>query len=580
MNHTRDLPQLVREGAPFADALAPRTADVLIDLLERAGVEVVFGLPGGAISPMHDALVDHPNIRVITTRHESGAMFAACGYAHATGKLAVVLVTAGPGVLNAMTGLASASLDGLPVLVIAGESPRGRFGKNALQEGSSYQLDIIRMVTSMTKLACELSDACSAPAVLKRAMATALSGRRGPVLLTLPVDVGTTRLSPPRLSLQPRLEHDVDPEVVREAADALRTAERPLLFIGAGTRWEGGPERVRALAERLQIPVMTTPKAKGVFPESHPLSLGVFGFGSHPSTSDYLQAGVDVLFAVGTGLGEVATAGWSPLLAPTRHFIHVDAEARQIGRSYPATIGIVGTAEDILSRILHELGPGQPAERTFGVRRHESAEQLRHGPSGLISPPRALWELQQVVPKDAIYTLDIGEHMLFGIHYLTVDDPHQFVLQIGLGSMGSGLGAAMGIKLGQPDRPVVAVCGDGCFSMALSDIGTAARERVPFIVAVLNDERFGMVEIGHTAIYGRTPPFPSGQMSIGSLARALGADAYEVHHADEILRLDRRQLLRDRPVVLDIHIDPGVRMPKNARFDFLSRATRGRALVN
>jgi acetolactate synthase-1/2/3 large subunit len=565
---------------PGRPAEEPRAVDVLASILERAGVEVIFGLPGGAISPMHDALVDHPKIRTITTRQEAGAMFAACGYAQATGKLAVVLVTSGPGVLNAMTGLASALLDGLPVLLIAGEVPRSRFGKNALQEGSSYQLDIVRMAQSVTKLSAELSDPYSAPATLRHAIAIALGGRRGPVLLTLPVDVATTHITPPRISLDPHLELRLDADLVREAAAALRGAERPLLFVGAGTRWDGAPARVRALAERLQLPVMTSPKAKGVLPEDHPLSLGVFGFGAHPSTSDYLQGGIDVLLAVGTSLGEVATGGWSPLLAPTRHLIHVDAEARQIGKCYPTTIGIVGAAEPVLGAMLDEIGPGQVPARRFGIKRHDPAETLRQGPEGLISPQRALWELQRLMPRDTIWTLDIGEHMLFGIHHLEVRDPSQFVLQLGLGSMGSGLGAAMGVKLGHPKRPVVAVCGDGCFSMGLSDIGTAVREKIPFVVAVMNDERFGMVELGHSAIYGRTPSFRSGQASIAGLARSLGAEVHVIEHAGEIERLAKDLPFRNKPVVLDIRIDRFVKMPKNARFDFLSKATRKIRLVS
>jgi acetolactate synthase-1/2/3 large subunit len=335
---------------------------------------------------------------------------------------------------------------------------------------------------------------------------------------------------------------------------------------------------VRALAERLQVPVMTSPKGKGVFPEDHPLSLGVFGFGSHPSTTAYLEGGIDVLCAVGTGLGETATGGWSTLLAPTKHFIHVDIEASQIGKSYPVTLGIVGAAATVLARLVEELGPGRAPERRFGVERHDSA--VENGPEGHIAPQRALAELQRVLPADTIFSLDIGEHMLFGIHHLAIRSPEQFVLQLGLGSMGSGLGAAMGIKLARPDRPVVAICGDGCFSMGLSDIGTAVRERVPFVVAVMNDARYGMVEIGHTAIYGRTPSFPSGKLDVAELARSLGADAYAIERAGDIERLDRALLLSDRPVVLDIHIDRFVRMKKNARFDFLSRTTRRLRLVH
>jgi len=568
-----NLPKLDNKVEPTAER-PHRTADALVDILVAAGVEVVFGLPGGAISPIYDALVDHPSVRMVTTRHESGAMFAAAGYAHATGRLAVVLVTSGPGVLNAFTGLASANCDGLPVLLIAGEVPRNRFGKNALQEGSAYELDVIHMAKGVTKMAAELHDANGAPVLLRRAIATALSGRRGPVLLTLPVDVATARIDAPRISLSPRVELGLERDAVECAARALEAARRPVIFIGAGTRWDGAPALVRELAERLQVPVMTTPKAKGVFPEDHPLSLGVFGFGSHPSTGEYLKDGIDLMLAIGTGLSEVATSGWSPLLLPKGPFIQIDTEASQMGRSYPVTLGIVGTASRVLGAMLETLPPTRRPARHFGVRRHDDGATLLCGPEGRISPQRALYELQQVMPADTLYCCDIGEHMLFAIHHLRITDPHAFTLMIGLGSMASGLGAATGVKLARPDRPVVAICGDGCFSMGLSEIGTAVRERIPFVVAVLNDRRFGMVEIGHQAIYGRSPEFPAGPMDVSGLARAVGAQALTVEHPGDLLGLDLTRFLRAAPLVLDIRIDSGVRMPTNARFDFLSKAVK------
>jgi acetolactate synthase I/II/III large subunit len=547
-----------------------RAADVLIDTLAKAGVKVIFGIPGGALVALNDALIDRPDIRVITTRHESGAMFAAAAYARMTESIGVVMVTSGPGVLNTMTGLASAYCDGLPVLVIAGEVPRALFGKGALQEGSANHLNIVGMAKHITKLAIEITDPNSAPAVFGRAIATATSGRPGPVLVSVPLDVTTATISRPGISSEVELSCVLQSGLIGKVARTLESARRPLIFAGSGTRWGHAPERLRQLAERLQIPVMTTPKAKGVFPESHPLSLGVFGHGGHPSAAEYVEERVDVLLAVGTGLSDPATNGWSPALQPSEHLIQIDVDALKIGKNYPVSVGIVGPAEAVLEKIVDATHIGPRVSRRFGVRRYSDPSTVSPGASAL-APQRALWELQQILPADTIYTCDIGEHLLFTTHYLEINDPDGFVIMTGLASMGSSIAAALGTKIARPDRPAAAICGDGCFAMALGDLATAVRERVPLLVAVLNDRRYGMVELGHLAIYGRTPSYSCGELSISDLAAGVGAEVQVIESAGQILDLDIEQRLTRGPMVLDVRIDPTSRMPKNKRFQDLGR---------
>ena len=554
-----------------------RTADVLVDILVEAGVEVVFGLPGGPIAPIHDALLDRPEIRSITTRHEAGAIFAAAGYAQATGKLGVVVVTSGPGILNAMTGLASAHADGLPVLVIAGEVPRERFGQGAVQEGTSEGLDIVHMVRSISKFAAQAGDPNTAPALLRRAIATASSGRRGPAVITLPMDVGTAHSRPPAVEVSSRLEFRSPHQTFATTADALSSAEHGLLLVGSGARWGSGPELVRELAERLQIPVMTTPKAKGVFPENHPLSLGVFGWGGHPSASDYLGKGVDVLMAIGTSLGETATDSWSRKLAASKHFIQLDVESQRIGRNYPVTLGIVDTVEGALPQILRRIGTTPRPQRQFGVRRQQSGAEVLVGPEGRISPQRALWELQRALPSNTLFTSDIGSHMFFALHHLEIHSPRGFMIMFGLGSMGSGIGAALGVKVARPDAPVVAVCGDGCFSMGLGDVATAAQQGIPMIFAVLNDERYGLVEVGNNAVYGRTPSFAT-PMNVAQLAEGVGAAAVVIEQPGDILKHDLLELADRRPLVLDIRIDREVRLA-SGRLEFLKEMANKAGVV-
>lgn len=548
-----------------------RVADILVDQLVKAGVKTVFGIPGGTIVSINDALLDRPEIRVVTTRHEAGAMFAAAGYARATGDLGVVLVTSGPGALNCMTGLASAFCDGLPILMLAGEVPTKSFGKGALQEGSSASLNIVGMAEHITKLAVELRQPTAAPAALQRAIATAKSGKPGPVLLTLPLDVTSAQIARPGLSSSVDVSFELDRALIEKVSTTLTMARRPAILAGSGVRNGWGARSLLKLAEKLQIPVMTTLKGKGVFPETHPLSLGVVGYGCHPSTVDYLSEDIDVLLAVGTSMSDPATNGWTPLLKPTEHLIQIDTELMGIGRNYPVSVALIGPADKILMQLDRAVPLRPRALQTFGVKTVTDPETLKVGSEGKIAPQRAIWELQQVADPKTAYTVDIGDHLLFAVHYLKIDSPDGFLTMTGLASMGSSIGGAIGIKCGRPQQPVITICGDGGFAMSLSEVATAVKERLPMVIAVFNDQRYGMVERGHTAIYGRTPQYPMDELQIDGLARALGADAAVVEQPGEILKMDFSNLRK--PLVLDVRIDRTVHMPKLKRFDDLKKSS-------
>jgi acetolactate synthase-1/2/3 large subunit len=564
--------------SPTTHSSKGRTADLLADLLVEQGVRIAYGLPGGTIAPIYDALLDRPEIQIITTRHECTALFAAAGQARLTGKLGVVLVTSGPGVTNAITGIVSAHCEGLPLLVLVGEVPRRVFGRRALQEGSSHHLDIVGMTRGITKMSAEIPSPTAAPGILREAISVALAGRPGPVLLTLPLDVLTAPAQPSavRVVAQPSLT--VPSGALEEASALVSGSERVALFVGSGVRGGDGPQRLLAFAEHAQIPVLTTPHGKGVFPEDHPLSVGVFGLGGHPSATALLEGGVDVLLAVGTSLGDIATNGWSPLLEPRRALIHVDIEASRIGRAYRTHLGVVAPAAAFLAQLTERV-PRASAARRFGLRRH--ADPVSHAASvdGKIAPQQALWELQMVLPSDTIYTVDSGEHFVHAVHHLEVSRPDTFLAFPGLGSMGSGMGAALGAKLARPDRAVVAVCGDGGFAMAGTEVSTAASLGLPLIYAVMNDERLGMVELGNEAIYGRTPRFPTGPLDIAAMARAMGAEALTIRQPGQILQYAPLFAALRGPMVLDLRIDPSVRAPVHGRFEALGNdvAKAGRA---
>ena len=554
-------PSALDDHAPVATL---RGADLLVEMLAEAGVELVFGLPGGAISPVHDALLDS-GLRVITTRHEAGAMFAAAGYARTTGKLAVVAVTSGPGVLNALTGLASAWMDGLPVLLLVGEVSRPMQGKGVLQDGSAHGLNIVEMARHITKLAAELPRASTLPHMLRRAFATATSGRPGPVLLTLPLDVTVAQIGRPRAGGNLASTTLIAPDLLDEIATLLRDAQRPLVLAGSGVRGDGAPARLRSLAEQLACPVATTPKGKGVFPEAHPLSLGVLGPGGHRSAQRYLENGVDVVMAIGTSLGDLATDGFSPHLQARRALIHVDIDARQIGKSYMPTHAVVAPAGQLLAGLTARLG-GDAAVRLRalpgGVERHVLPSSSR---ADRVAAHEALLELQVVLPADTLYTIDAGEHFMFAVHYLEIQLPDAFVAMTGLGSMGQSIGAAIGAQLACPGRMIAVIVGDGCFAMNAFEVATAVAELLPLRVFVFNDERLGMVENGHRTLFGRTPAFPTNPLDVCTVARGLGATALRIERPGELHAA--RELLRTAPgpIVVDVRIDPEIKLPRRER---------------
>jgi acetolactate synthase-1/2/3 large subunit len=566
---------------PFAENAAPtvapaptrRAADVLVDMLAEAGVEVVFGLPGGVISPVHDALLDS-NIRCVTTRHESGALFAAAGYAHTTGKLAVCAVTSGPGVLNAMTGLASAWCDGLPVLLLVGEVPRRAHGKGVLQDGSAYGLNIVSMASHVTKMAAEVPSPDQLPHLLRRAIATALSGKRGPVMLTLPYDVTTANIVPPRLSGAVSVDTTVPAATLDDVVRLIGQVARPLILAGSGVRGHGVPARLLDVAEAMQCPVATTPKGKGVFPENHPLSLGVLGIGGHPSVRAYLDGGVDLVIAIGTSLGDLATDGFTPELQAPRGLIHVDIDARQVGKSYAPTHAFVASADQFLRGLQERLRVGLRVMRSAtptGVQRHRLPSSET---PGRIAPQDALAEIQQLLPSDTIYTADSGEHFVFATHYLQIADPDAFVVMTGLGSMGQSIGGALGAQLAHRSRTCAAIVGDGCFAMNAFEVATAVAEELPLRIFVFNDERLGMVENGHQTVYGRSPDFATGSLDICKIAAGLGAATFAGRQPGDLLA--QAELLRRHrgPVVVDVRIDPTIRLPKKDRVGAFTPKTR------
>ncbi len=556
-----------------------RCVNQLLQVLEDAGVNTIYGIPGGSIGPFYDALLDHKRIQVVTTRQDGNAVFAAAGYAQASGGIGVAVLTSGPGLLNAMNAIAAAYTDGHPVVVIAGEAARAGFGRGAIQEGSAYSLNLVGMLSNITKLSLEVPSAESASATLKRAIATALSGKRGPVVLSLPLNLQGERLRHSSTALSASTHFNIEPDILQGVAKVINAMSnnrgRCVILAGSGARLGCTPKYLLSLAEKANIPVMTTPKAKGVFPERHRLSLGIFGMGGHASSRDYMAEGIDTLLVIGSSLNEVATDGWCPSLSPKQHLIQVDIDALQLGRAYPVDLGIAAPADLFLQELLPLVAEHKGPRRHFGISYDREATDI--AVDRPISAPRAIWELQEVLPENTIYTGDSGANLFYAAHYLRIDHPDSYIAFLGLGSMASGLPASIGVQMAQPSRTVCAIMGDGGLLMTAAAVSTAAHMELPLIIAVLNDHRYGMVEFGLNAIFGRSLSFDMA-FDLSEVGRGLGANVLRIEQPGDILNADLMQRPMDRPTILDIQFDTAVGIPTNRRFETITKNAQVEAL--
>ncbi len=546
-------------------ATPPKLSSValqLLDVLREFGVDTIFGIPGGAISALYAATLHRRDIRLVTAKHETSAAFMAMGYSVATGRPGVVLTTAGPGITNALTGLASAYYEGVPVIMIAGEVPRAAFGRGALQEGSSASFDAVSVLRPFTKFSAMISHPGPAAAVLRKALATAFSGRRGPAFLSLPLDVASTPIAAQPIVGTVRSSFEVDGDGARRALEWLSNAKRPMILAGAGSRDATSRRALRRMASLFNCPVAVTTKGKGVFPEDHPLYLGVLGFGGHESVTEYLREGVDVLLAIGSGLNDFTTNAWTPMLRATKAFIQIDIDSAQLGKNYPIDLGLVGPADAVIGRML-EYRIDERTVREPPARPMLKTQEPTPSPHGLLTTADVALAMNEVCPGDSIFTADMGEHLAIALHYLHVREAGDFFTSLGFGSMGSGIGSAIGYQFGCPDRRAYALCGDGGFLMYGSELATAVQHSIGTTFVIINDSRLNMVHHGMRDLYGETPDFSSAPVDFAALANSMGADG-------RIVR-DRATLVQglveptSGPRVLDVRVDADVRLGGSQR---------------
>jgi acetolactate synthase-1/2/3 large subunit len=541
---------------------------VLLRYLEGEGVDTIFGIPGGPISALYAAIYDRNKIRHILAKHEQGAAFMADGYARVRGGLGVCCTTTGPGATNALTAMACSYVDSIPVMLITAQVATKAFGKGALQESTPFGVDLVQIFKPVTRLSTMLPTSERMPDLMKRVLRAALSARPGPVHLNLPADLVSQPIPYIHYPWQHYRPHSetIDREAVEEAARLLVEAETPCILAGHGVTLSGGWEELMKLATRLRIPVATTLKAKGVFPENHPLSLGVFGFAGHARADAYLLSGrVDVLLAIGTSLGEFQTQAWHPRLQPTVGLIQVDLDPHEIGKNYPTDVGIVGDARatlqalhDQVDRAFQGVIQGDPLERLrTEIPRYVSGE-LMQSDSVPLKPQRVIAEMQQILPDETLLFVDNGNCIIWAGHYYEIRKPATYFYGAGFACMGHGFASSIGGKVAAPNRPVVAIGGDGAFAMVGMEIHTAVEHQIPVIWIVLNNGGHGMVYHGDRILLNRrleSSSFRTG-LDVYGIAKSLGARAFQVDSAETFRAALQDALGSGEPCVIDTRIDP------------------------
>lgn len=572
--------------APAVEA-ETSAAHRLVRALVAAGVETFFGIPGGPVSPVFDAILHTEGARLIESRHETSAVFAAADYYRASGRVPAVVVTAGPGATNAVTGVVSAHLERVPLLVICGDVAWAAEGGRLLQDSGPEGIAIEKMLGHVTRATVRVTQSRTATAQGLAALNAAKNpANPGPALLVLPIQLGRAGAplslveAPPSQFVARASEH-----VVQQTADWLAEAERPLLVIGAGCRAHAAT--IRRLVDAFDIPFVTTPQAKGLVSELHPRSLRHGGLAASLWAREYTARGVDAALVLGTDLDD-CSIGPTRFIADGGRLVHVDLNAAVIGRNLPTALGVVADlgafAEDLQALVVREgLRNGKSQARLRELRQSSPCEHadFASDPSARIKPQRAIADLQAAVPENTAFITDIGEHMLFALHYLTARSPDSFTIHLGLGSMGSGISGAIGLALADPERPVVCVCGDGGMQMVGMEALVALKYRLPIVYAVFNDARYNMVYHGYRQVFGREAEWESPWTDFAAWARSMGMAGLRVNHPGEITSEQLSRLRAARvPVVLDIRIDRDVKLTgggRNEALQHMSMLSKGTA---
>ena len=534
--------------------------DALMKALKKEGVKEVFGLPGGANLPMYDALYKS-DIRHILVRHEQAAAHMADGFGRVSRKPGVCFATSGPGATNLLTGIATAQADSAPMIAVTGQVPVAMIGRDAFQES-----DIIGMANPSVKYSFQPRDAAEIPEVVKKGFYIAETGRPGPVLIDIPKDVQQNEAEmhfPDEVKI--RGYHPwTDPDIpqIEKAIEMLLSSEKPIILAGGGTIISSAFAELQTIAELLMIPVVTTFKGKGSFPENHPLSLGPIGMHGH-AEANKLMTEADCVLAIGTRFSD-RSVGTFEEFEKRLKIIHMDVDPAEIGKNQTASIAVVGDLQAtlrIMAKLLIKRAIKKSEETTWFSHVKEVKQYWRENLKlhpGEMSAPKILRKLRELLPKESIVTTEVGQHQMWASLFFDVIQPGTFFSSTGLGTMGWGFPAALGAKVARPGVPVVDIAGDGSFSMNENSLATSVLEDIPVIIFLVNNFTLGMVAQWQRTFYDRRmigvdqkhcPDYVK-------LAESYGAQGIRAQSLDELEKAIKAGLSSDVTTVIDIPIDP------------------------
>jgi acetolactate synthase-1/2/3 large subunit len=538
-----------------------KAANVILETLKREGVDTIFGFPGGVLLPLYDAIYDS-NMDHVLVRHEQGAGHAADGYARASGKVGVCLATSGPGATNLVTPIANAYMDSVPMVAITGQVSRHLIGLDSFQEA-----DVTGITLPIVKHSYLVKDALDLPRIIREAFYIAGTGRPGPVVIDIPVDVTKEDMEfdpavLPAMDLpgyRPTVKGH--PKQIKEAARVIAGAERPVIYAGGGIITAGASDELRELALYGHIPVVTTLLGKGCFPEDHDLSMGMVGMHGTPY-ANHAMSRSDLILAVGVRFDDRVT-GKLEAFATEARFVHVDVDPAEISKNVAVDVPIVGDAKRVLADLLVELkkldlSPDRhlPWMGQVEAWKRDHPLVIRESADGEIMPEFAVSKIWEVTRGEAIVCTEVGQHQMWAAQHYLSRHPRRFISSGGLGTMGFGFPAAIGAQVARPDALVVDIAGDGSFQMTLQELATAVQYELPVKVCIINNQYLGMVRQWQELFWQRRYSHTciECQPDFVKLAEAYGALGLRATRPDELEEVLRVGFADDRPTVIDIRV--------------------------
>lgn len=526
-------------------------SEIVIECLKEQGVDTVFGYPGGAILNVYDELYKHQNeIKHILTSHEQGAAHAADGYARATGKVGVCLATSGPGATNLVTGIATAYMDSIPIVAITCNVGVSLLGKDSFQE-----IDITGITLPITKHNFIVKDVNNLAATIRKAFAIAKKGRPGPVLIDIPKDVTANKaeyVKEKPVAVEP--SQNICETQLDTAVEMIKEAKKPYIFVGGGAILSGASEELYTFAKKVDAPVTDSLMGKGAFPGTDPLYTGMLGMHG-TKTSNYGVSECDLLIVIGARFSDRVT-GNAKKFAQNAKIIQIDVDVAEMNKNVMISAGVVGDIKVVLERLNERLEQQDHTKWVAKIQKYKEDYPLVYH-KDVLSGPFVVEEIYRQTKGEAIISTEVGQHQMWAAQYYKYTKPRTFLTSGGLGTMGYGLGAALGAKSGRKDKVVVNIAGDGCFRMNMNEIATAVRHNIPVIQVVINNHVLGMVRQWQNLFYGQrySATVLNDAVDFVKLAEAMGAEGIRATTQEEFKSAFEKAMNLGRPVVIDCQID-------------------------